>query len=341
MTMPRITAVWTGAVPPDKAALTVPSELFDRTPALGDLLAACGVPADVSRPDGTAPDYDFFAALIGCLPLMPGHPAARRVRRLLAALDCPSDDDAPALWRGLSGRMSAAAPEPLTVQSLADALSVSLTVPYRPDAALTGRHDLSTLSDMEAVLSAGLTDAAGMTLVFLPEDYTFTRPNPYTSGVCLKKAASGGAFSWGALTSVERDHLMTQVIRVTGSSCRRTERVLHIAGTGEQLGALTAYLADAGCLPGTVRLLTDPAASGDPLPPVSNADVRTGLWLSGGASPAALRAGITAYAERMPLLCAEGLYVSVAAPMQLTQSDEVLHAVNDLAEMWAEAQRKD
>ncbi|MCQ2430715.1 MAG: hypothetical protein MJ192_10345 [Clostridia bacterium] len=335
MTTPRIIPVWTGDTSPESVTLTVPSALIDRTPAFCSLLAACGVPPETARAEGSAPDYDFFAAVIDSLPSLCGHPAARRLPRLLAALNCPPGADAPALWRCLSVRMGPDAPEPLTVSGLSDALGVPLTVPFRPDAALTGRRGLCTLTDMERVVSDGLSAGADVTLLRLPETYVFTRPNPYTSGLCLGRAVSNadGAFSWDALTAPDRDHFLTQLVRMTGGLCRRAGRVLHIAGTGVQLDAVTAYLSEAGCLPDTVRLLTDPAASGDPLQPFPG--VRTGLWLPGSASTADLRASVTAYAERMPLGCADGLYVGVRTPMELTQPDEVRRVTEELLALWS------
>lgn len=341
MTLPRIIPVWTGDFSPAETVLTTPMTLIDRTPALCALLAACGVPADVSAPDGRAPDYDYFASVVGSLPLLPGHPAAACVRRLLAALGCPRDADAPALWHCLADRMGPAAPEPVTVQTLADALGETPAVPLRPEQALIGRRGLLTAADVEAALAAALIDADGMILTILPVDYTFTRPNPYTTGLLLRKAEADSGFSWDALTVPERDHLLSQVIRTVGSLCRREGRVMHIAGADAQLCPVIDCLAGAGCLPDVVRLLRDPASSGDPLPPVPGADVRTGLWLPGDAAPADLRACLAAYAERMPFGCADGLYVPVGTPMQLTQPAEVRRAAEALTEIWERDQRKD
>lgn len=236
-------------------------------PALCRLLRACGV--DEAYISGGASDYDRFLALASALPLCEGHPLRDAVNDTLSQATgisaplCPHT--ARAHWDAwveiyhYGGQVTATdlpvvcphcvAASPRVVR-VTDCASL-------PDPTVLQAPDLTAWSHaLEDALPTDDTPA----LYTLPEDYAFTRPNPYHANLAVQKIASGEA-----LTAKERDLLVTQALRVWGLALMGKETaplLLLQGGSPESVTALLAYLSPSKALPAMTWLPDDPAQAG-------------------------------------------------------------------------------
>lgn len=331
--LPRVIPVTLDEFITPAARLTLPAQLLPHSPSLVDLLAACGVSPEVLS--DAAPAYDKWNAVCASFDLMPRHLLVSRLHRLTSTLgyrERLTAGTASSSWSFLSETLWA---EDVTLDALALKLGERLTRPVRPDLLLIGQTVPEGAEGLEGAVEKALdaADGASPVLLLLGKEYAFTRPNPYRAGQLMKQAQAGGAFSWDALDAAGRDHLLTQLIRVTGAVCRRRGRRLCTAGGTAQLTPLCAYLAASGCLPDLLRLLTDPEDAESPLPAMNtDVSVRDGLFLYGDDTPLTVSRRLTAYAERMPLLCADTILTAVRTPTDLAAPAMLRRALNDFAD---------
>ena len=235
-----------------------PADLLglDRDPRLHRLLRACGT--DEAYITGGTADYDKFLALAAALPLCEGHPLRSEVNTALAAATglsvplCPHT--AHLHWDAwveayLYGGEVTSAFLPTVCP---DCTSSSPTVLRKehvislPDPAAVKASDLTAWSRiLESALPVGETPA----LFTLPENYVFTRPNPYHANLLVGKVCGGEA-----LTDQEKNMLLTQALRVWGLALvgRESDTVpplLLLGGAPEAVTALLAYLHASKALP--------------------------------------------------------------------------------------------
>ena len=286
-----------------------PADLLglDRDPHLHRLLRACG--AEESRITGGASDYDKFLALADALPLCEGHPRREEINRMIqdatgiTAPLCPHT--ARAVWetwterhwhggggqpafRGLPAvcpHCEPCEPTHIGVDDLAEL----------PDPMAVCATDLSTWSHnlAEAILAV----TGRLAAVWLPEDYSFVRPDPYHAGEVIRKLAAREA-----PTPRERDLLLTQALRVWGQAALKIRAgggFLLYGGSPEAVVALLAYLDASRALPSLIWIPDDPADAGA----VSGlyACVRTGMDLSSCTSAEERERRISAYAAAAPI----------------------------------------
>lgn len=236
-------------------------------PDLCRLLRACGV--DEACITGGASDYDKLLALASALPLCEGHPLRDEVNAALTQATgisvplCPHTArlhwDAWVEIYHYGGH--ATAPDlpatcPHCVPASPRVIRVTDCAPL-PDPMALQAPDLTAWSHtLEDALPTDDTPA----LYTLPEDYAFTRPNPYHANLAVQKIARGEA-----LTAKERDLLVTQALRVWGLALVGKETVsllLLQGGSPEAVTALPAYLSASKALTETIWLPDDPAQAG-------------------------------------------------------------------------------
>ena len=240
--------------------------LLGNAPALCRLLRACGV--EEAYITGGASDYDKLLSLAAALPLCEGHPlrdgvnaALTRATGLTSPL-CPHtarlhwDAWVETCFYGeavTSRKAPAVCPycEPVAPRVIRAEACVRLSDPMAVQAA-----DLTAWSE---ALTNALPAEKAPALYFLPDDYTFTRPDPYHAGLAVSRIAQGEE-----LTVKERDLLITQALRVwglawAGKDSDRTPFLLLRGGTPEAVTALLAYLHASKALPLMVWLPDDPA----------------------------------------------------------------------------------
>ena len=236
-------------------------------PALCRLLRACGV--DEAYITGGASDYDKLLALASALPLCEGHPLRDAVNDTLSqAMGIPAPlcpHTARAHWEAwveihhYGGEMTAPdlpAACPHCAPASPRVIRVTDCAPL-PDPIALQASDLTAWSQ---ILEAALPTDGTPALYTLPEDYAFTRPNPYHAGLAVGKAASGEG-----LTQKERDLLITQALRVWGLALmvKETAPILLLqGGAPDPVMALLAYLAASKALPPMTWLPDDPAQAG-------------------------------------------------------------------------------
>ncbi len=259
-----------------------------RDPALARLLRACG--ADEACITGGASDYDKFLALAEAMPLCEGHPLREAVNRSLqdatglAVPLCPHtahphwDAWVETHWYG-GGATSSAIPAvcPFCAATMPTVLrEEDLTALPNPTAVKA--PDLNAWS---AALASALPVGETPALFTLPEDYAFTRPNPYHANLAVGKVYAGDE-----LTGRERDLLLTQALRVWGQVGRG--HILLRGGRPEAVVTLLAYLDASKALSTLTWIPDDPADAGD----VSGlyARVGTGFICRGGNSESAEKA---------------------------------------------------
>ena len=273
-------------------------------PAITRLLRACG--ADEACITGCASDYDQFLALAAAMSLCEGHPLRDEVNVALQAATglnaplCPHT--ARAHWdawveRHWYGRevtdTRRPAPCPLCEPP-------APTV-WRVDGLIRLSHPTAVkapeLTVWSAALEAALPADGSPALLTLPEDYTFTRPNPYHANLAVAKVFRGED-----PTPAERDLLLTQALRVWGMALvKRGEacRILLRGGAPEAVTALLAYLEASKALPSVVWIPDEPTHVGA----ISGlyATVRTGYAVPDGISPADAERIRVAYAAVAPI----------------------------------------
>ena len=245
-----------------------PADLLglDRDPRLHRLLRACG--ADEACITGGASDYDKFLALANAMPFCEGHPLGDEVNTVLAdatglsAPLCPHTAhphwDAWVevyLYGGEVTTTTLPAVCPYCTPSMLTVLRKE-NVTSLPDPAAVKAPDLTAWSGvLESALPAGEPPA----LFTLPENYVFTRPNPYHANLLVGKVAGGEA-----LTQQERNLLLTQALRVWGLALAEREPdtvppLLLLGGTPEAVTALLAYLDASKALPSLTWIPDHPA----------------------------------------------------------------------------------
>lgn len=280
-----------------------------RDPDLNRLLRACG--ADEVCITGGASDYDRFLALAAALPLCAGHPLKARAEVILKeatglqASLCPHT--AQIFWETWTDKhwygrdftpSPLPAPCPLCAPATPRSLPADALTPL-PDPIAVKAPDPAAWSQ---ALEAVLPESGRTAVLSLPDDYVFTRPNPYHAGLAVRRVADGEA-----LTKQERDLLTTQALRVWGLAILRVPSEAPITipplilgnGSPEAVTALLAYLDASKALPPMVWVPHDSADAAA----VSGlyATVRTGYAVTTTDSPELADEKMRAYAAAAPI----------------------------------------
>lgn len=220
---------------------------------LDRILRACG--ADEACITGGASDYDGFLALAEAIPLCEGHPLRAEIRDILRTtthLDAPlCPHTAPAFWEAWTeihwygGEASTkhlpsvcpccgvVEPEFLAREQLAH-LPHPLEVTPRDMGGWTKKME-------SAFADSGLHPS-----ITLPDDFVFTRPDPYHVGEVLRLLRDGGT-----PTPTQRDLLYPQALRVWGqTACKQRwqGRLCLLGGQGGEVVRLLEYLQSAKAL---------------------------------------------------------------------------------------------
>ncbi len=275
-----------------------------RDPALARLLRACGT--DEACITGGASDYDKFLALAAALPLCEGHPLRDSLN---ATLTAATGLTAPLCPHTAHPHWDAWVETYLYGGKVTDA-TIPSACPYctPPVPTVWRENDLTRLpvptevkapdlSAWSAALESALPADDVPALFSLPEDYAFTRPNPYHANLAVGRGDAGNE-----LTHHERDLLVTQALRVWGQAMLKKSwngMLILRGGEPEAVTALLAYLDTSRALPTLVWIPDDPADA----EVVSGlyASVATGVDLSRCSSSEDRERKISAYAAVAPI----------------------------------------
>ena len=286
---------------------------IDRDPELTRMLRACGV--EEAYITGGAPDYLKFCAWAEVFPLCAGHGVAERVLRTLQEATgaqvslCPHT--AREIWKiwtdiywygmetphqgGSLACSCCGACEPIYVEK------ERLVYLLPPETVKAENFGAWTKKMTDA-----LPDSRAYSACILPDDYSFTRPDPYHVGEALRGIAGGAVPTRG-----ERDLLWTQALRTWGQELLKRDtdgRFFLIGGPVGEVTVLLDYLHRSKALTRMVWIPRNPEEAGEICG--RYACVETGMDLTACATSEERKTHITAYATVAPL----GRAVALGSP---------------------------
>ena len=204
------------------------------------LMRACGVSEQTIK---NGSDFDRFFAYANCMPLCQGHAIlqadANLIEELLGVFVPINPKTAAALWHAAAYAMTGQGEIPL----IPEVFEMDFVAPAEQTiCGIDLGQAMYAMPTPELLMR--LVNSEVQAICIKSQIESFVKPNPYTARRLWEMERE-------ALTTVERDHLSAQTLRVLGKLCADRGSVLYVESdfaATDAWRAMLAYLQQSGCL---------------------------------------------------------------------------------------------